>query len=63
MRILARWESLRGKHWVEAIVHDDGTYGFRADGAGGSGYRTAEEAIARAEREASFYSVKMRQLV
>ena len=61
--VLARWESLRGKHWVFAFQLPDGSFGFRADGAGGSGYATADEAIKRAELEASFYSVKMRRIL
>jgi hypothetical protein len=58
-KVLARWQSRKGKHWVEALQHDDGTFGFRADGASGFGYATAEDALKRAELEASFYSVKM----
>lgn len=62
MKILARWQSLRGKHWIEAVQCDDGSFGFRADGAGGSGYKSAEEAIDRANLEASFYSVQMKRI-
>lgn len=62
MKTLARWQSLRGKHWVEAVQTDDGRFGFRADGSSGVGYATAEDAVRRAELEASFYSVKMRRV-
>jgi hypothetical protein len=63
MEVLARWESLRRKHFVEAVRLDDGRFGFRADASGGSGYATAEEAIKRAELEASFYNVRMRRTI
>jgi hypothetical protein len=33
---IARWESRRGKHWVELVRHCDGSFGYTGDGSQGS---------------------------
>ena len=58
-KTLARWESKRGKHWVTVVQYDDGSYGFRSNGSGGSGYLTLTDATKRAELEYTFQPAKM----
>jgi len=35
-RHVARWESGRGKHWVDLYGHSDGSYSYRAPSSGGN---------------------------
>ena len=58
-KTLARWESARSKYWVTVVQYDDGSFGFRSSGAGGSGYTSEAEATKRAELECTFQPSKM----
>lgn len=59
VKVLASWSSRGGKYNVVAYRHSDGTYGFRTESSGGSGYSTESEVLKRAELEASFMPSKM----
>jgi len=68
MRTLARWESAKGKYWVIAIQHEDGSYGFKAgqyqvSSSSGSGYASEQAAIERAALEATFQPSGMKRMV
>ena len=62
-QVIARWKSLRGGYYVEAYRNDDGTFSFKANGSGGHGYLTAEDAIRRAELESSFMPSAMKRKI
>ena len=36
MEVIARWESPRGKHWVELLAFENGGFCYRGNGCGGS---------------------------
>ena len=43
---IARWESPRGKHWVELYRHNDGSFGYTGPDCGGNlGRITLEKAM------------------
>ena len=55
-KIIARWESLHGKHWVEFYAYADGTFGYHGDGCGGVIVdKTVEEAKAYFEKSVLYY--------
>jgi hypothetical protein len=41
---IARWESPRGKHWVELYQHTDGCFGYTGNQCGGNLGRITLEA-------------------
>ena len=50
-QVIARWESKRGKDWVE-VYKDDYGYGYTASGGGGwFGDATEEQALANMQRQ------------
>ena len=61
--VLAKWESAKGKYWVSVVIYCDGSFGFRSNGAGGSGYLSLEQAMKRAELECTFQPSKMKRII
>ena len=50
MKVIARYESKSGKHWIDITRNDSGdgltTYGYRSVSAGGSGFRFTSDSEA-----------------
>ena len=52
MQVIARWESQRGKYWVELLEFDNGGFCYRASGAGGNlSQHTLTEAVAAVQEK------------
>jgi hypothetical protein len=50
-KILARWESKSGKHWVDLIQYESGGFGYSAPGQSGTLARGEDvEAISEIQR-------------
>jgi antirestriction protein len=51
-KVVARWESKSGKHWVELCQYDDGGFGFRSPDSGGvMAGKTMEDALAELQKK------------